>query len=629
MAGISKGALYLTEPEGQLALQHQIGFSPGEDQRLRVAFGCQALFAELALRGNVVLLPSEDVPSAIAQQLLVEAGTTALLVVPVGWGTRNFGAILLGARIEDIGGEDALAFARVLGAQMGQAIGLSRSFESLAASELRYRTLTENANDAIVLVSLDGIIRESNRRCSEILGYSAEELVGRAVWDLALPGREPEIIELFKEQVLAGAGRARPVELRCRDGRSAMMEFSSAPVNIEGETILLTIGRDVTEQMQAQTQLMVSDRMASIGSLAAGVAHEINNPLAAVTINLELGVNAVTRMAVEDGASPQMVELQESLGEALYAADRVKQIVKDLKIFSRTEEDTLRAVDLEGVMESTLRMAWNEIRHRAKLVKHYEHVPRVDANESRLGQTFLNLIINAAQAIPEGHVDRNEITITISTDERGDVVTEIRDTGPGISPEIFQKLFTPFFTTKAPGEGTGLGLTICRRIITDLGGEITATSVVGEGTVFRVVLRSAQREEKDEVPLPFARAARRRGRVLLLDDDPMIGAAVRRALMNEHDVVPLTSAREALNRIVTGEQFDVILCDVMMPHMTGVEFHRELGRVFPNQADRIVFLTGGAFTATARVFLDGVSNTLIEKPFQVRDLRALVNERVC
>lgn len=628
MAGISKGALYLSEPDGRLALHHQIGFSPRETAQLRVAFGRQALFAELALRGNVVLIPSEEVLDAVAEQLLIEAGTTSMLIVPVTWSAARYGMILLGARIEDISGEDALAFARVLGAQMGQAIGLSRSFANLAASEQRYRTLTENANDAIVLVSLDGVVRESNPRCSEILGYSTEELVGRHVWDLAAPDREEEIIELFKGQVLAGAGRSRPVELRRKDGGSAIVEFSSAPVNIGGEALLLSIGRDVTERIQAQAQLMVFDRMASIGTLAAGVAHEINNPLAAVTVNLELATDGVEVLAAEFGASPGTAELQESLRDAREAAERVRQIVKDLKIFSRAEEDKHTAVDIERVLESTLRMARNEIRHRATLVKHFGHVPKVDGNESRLGQVFLNLAVNAAQAIPEGNVEENQITITTSTDHNGNVVTEVRDTGPGMTKEVLKKLFTPFFTTKAPGIGTGLGLTICQRIIAGLGGEITVESTLGEGTVFRVILRPAQLKDSNDTPLPKAGVAMRRGRVLLLDDDPMIGTAVRRILATEHEVVTFTSAREALDRIGSGEHFDVILCDLMMPLITGIEFHKQLARTSPEQAAGIVFLTGGAFTVSARAFLDSVPNVRMEKPFQVQNLRALVNDRV-
>jgi CheY-like chemotaxis protein len=368
--------------------------------------------------------------------------------------------------------------------------------------------------------------------------------------------------------------------------------------------------------------------MATVGTLAAGVAHEINNPLAAVLANLEFAVDGSAELISEFGSSPRLTGLQESLRDARDSAERVRQIVKDLKIFSRAEEDRRGAVDTQRVMESTLRMAWNEIRHRARLVKLYGRVPHVDANESRLGQVFLNLIVNAAQAVPEGRADSNEIRITTSTDSSGRVVVEIRDTGPGIPPETLKNLFTPFFTTKPAGVGTGLGLAICQRIVTGLGGEISVESHVGVGTTFKVFLPVARGAQEDEPAVPVAASAARRGRVLLIDDDQMIGNAVRRTLSGEHDVEVLTSAQEALELIVAGRRFDVILCDMMMPVVTGMDFYDRLHQAVREQAERVIFLTGGAFTVRAREFLDRVPNVCMEKPFKLQNLRALMNERV-
>jgi CheY-like chemotaxis protein/anti-sigma regulatory factor (Ser/Thr protein kinase) len=273
-------------------------------------------------------------------------------------------------------------------------------------------------------------------------------------------------------------------------------------------------------------------------------------------------------------------------------------------------------------------MAWNEIRHRAQLVKQFDAMPAVDGNESRLGQVFLNLVVNAAQAIPEGHADRHRITIVTRTDERGRAVIEVRDTGPGIPANVLDKLFTPFFTTKPAGVGTGLGLAICQRIVTGMSGEISVESTVGKGTVFRVVLPAARAEPIAAAPVRITQPATRRGRVLLVDDDEMIGSAIRRALSSEHEVTTVVKAQDALDRIGSGERYDVILCDLMMPLMTGMEFYQRLALELPDQADRVVFLTGGAFTATARTFLDEVPNIRLEKPFQVQNLRALVNDRV-
>ncbi|TAK18670.1 MAG: response regulator [Myxococcaceae bacterium] len=383
------------------------------------------------------------------------------------------------------------------------------------------------------------------------------------------------------------------------------------------------------EQTKLKDQLVISDRMASMGTLAAGVAHEINNPLACVMGNLDLMARDLLARLEKLGLAVEFNDVREELDDARAAADRIRNIVRDLKMFSRPQEDKRGPVDVPRVMESTLRMAWNEIRHRARIVKSYGQAPPVQASESRLGQVFLNLVVNAAQAIEEGHAEDNEIRISISAATNGCIVTEIADTGPGMPPEVLERLFTPFFTTKPAGVGTGLGLSICHRIVTDFGGTIDVDSALGRGTTFRVTLPLATSELSEEVPhAVLDRAARRRGRILVIDDDPMIARVVKRTLSADHEVVATGRPTEALERVTSGERFDVILCDLMMPQMTGMELHAELRKVDPAHANRVIFLTGGAFTPAARAFLDEVPNQRVEKPFDSNYLRALVNDRI-
>jgi PAS domain S-box-containing protein len=242
MAGISKGVLYIAETDGRLAFKHQIGFSETELPRLHRVFDCEDVIGDIARRGRVVPIPSAVVPADLAQRLIVEAGATSLLLIPVSWGDTIYGAMLLGARTADITGEDALAFARVLGAQMGQAIGLAHAFASRAASEQRYRTLIENANDAICILTPDGVIREANRRLAGILGHSADRLVGRQLQDFVTCGVKHDDAQ----------GRPPPDQVRKADGGVALMEFSNTSVEVEGERLVFAIGRDVTEQVQSQ-----------------------------------------------------------------------------------------------------------------------------------------------------------------------------------------------------------------------------------------------------------------------------------------------------------------------------------------------------------------------------------------
>ncbi len=372
--------------------------------------------------------------------------------------------------------------------------------------------------------------------------------------------------------------------------------------------------------------------MASVGTLAAGVAHEINNPLAAVIANLDYVMEVVTsRSDPSAGRSDALIleEIRGPLADAREAAQRVRFIVRDLKVFSRSPtEEANGPVDVQATMESAVGMAWNEIRHRARLTKDYGVVPPVEANEARLGQVFLNLLVNAAQALPEGKADRSEIRIC--TKQIGaEVIIEVSDNGPGIPPEIIGRIFDAFFTTKAVGAGTGLGLAISQRIVADMGGKLTVESKVGTGTTFRVALPIARRESRTLTPMSVpVLGAIRRGRILIVDDEALVANIVQRVLSKEHDVVTAIVAREALAMCAAGEKFDLILCDLMMPEMTGMDLYRELTIVAPDQANKMIFLTGGAFTESARTFLAEPPKEYIEKPFDSANLRAIVQRHL-
>jgi CheY-like chemotaxis protein/two-component sensor histidine kinase len=324
-------------------------------------------------------------------------------------------------------------------------------------------------------------------------------------------------------------------------------------------------------------------------------------------------------------------ELRHSLFEAREAAERVRSIVQDLKLFSRAEDERLGPVQLSGVLDSAVRMAWNELRHRARFAREYDELPPVQGNEARLGQVFLNLLINAAHAIPEGRADQHEILLCARVLDERSVVVEVRDTGSGIPEQILDRIFDPFFTTKPPGVGSGLGLSICQRIVTSFGGQIDVESEPGRGSCFRVRLSIA--EARLPSPLPYlppsdAAPCGVRGRVLVIDDDPAMGSAIELVLADEHEVEVFTSARSALARLHAGDRYDAIVCDVMMPEMSGMDFHSELACTQPELATQVIFLTGGAFTLRAREFLDRIGNPRLDKPFDSQSLRTLVSQRV-
>jgi CheY-like chemotaxis protein/two-component sensor histidine kinase len=294
-------------------------------------------------------------------------------------------------------------------------------------------------------------------------------------------------------------------------------------------------------------------------------------------------------------------------------------------MFSRGAEDEDRqAVDVRSALESSISMANNEIRHRALLVRELGEVPPVEANEARLGQVFLNLLLNAAQAIPDGASESNRVVVR-TREEGAMVVVEVADTGVGIAPEQMQRLCEPFFTTKPLGMGTGLGLSVCHGIVKNLGGALEFESAPGKGTTVRVRLpRSAQKASQPRGAGAAIRV-RRSGRVLVIDDEPRILQIVERTLRRYHEVVIERDARDALARIERGERFDAIVCDVMMPNMTGMDFHAAVPVPI---AARIVFLTGGAFTDRTRAFLERIENVRLEKPFAAGDLLAAIDSRL-
>jgi CheY-like chemotaxis protein len=313
-----------------------------------------------------------------------------------------------------------------------------------------------------------------------------------------------------------------------------------------------------------------------------------------------------------------MAELEDARASGM----RVSQIVRDLKLFFGPDDRPSGLLDVREVLDAALRMVRNEVRHRARVEKTYGNVALVAARESMIGHLLLNLLIRAVHAIPEGQFDANLIRAATETDGAGRVVVSIGDTGAAIAPGALRDMFLP--SKGSETSGAGLGLTVCKRIVDALGGEITCRSTAGQGTEFRVALPPAPPPPRAE-PKPSAPFSSRR-RVLVLDDDDGILLAIRRVLGREHEVVTLDSAHTAVDRLATGERFDLILCDLLMPQMSGMAFYEVLRRTNVDQADRIAFLTGSAFTRTAREFLDVVPNPCIQKPFDAAELRARVRE---
>jgi PAS domain S-box-containing protein len=497
-----------------------------------------------------------------------------------------------------------------------------RAEAELRASEERLRTVMDSLGD--VVFTTDSALRHTRVFGTRMTTprRTADSLVGRRPEDLW----PPDVADAHATAMRKALDGERALCEWSLEGPEGTRRYQTAfsPLKSESGQIEGVVGveRDVTAQRELEVQLAASDRLASVGMIAAGVAHEINNPLAALIANLELlhqELKGVRRFA--------------ELDDAREAAGRLRAIVADISVFSRPHAEENTAVELAGVLESSVRVAATETRHVATVHLEPIDVPPVLGNTARLGQLFLNLVVNAAQAMPEGHASNNEIRLRAYLGEgphEGKVVVEVKDTGVGMSPEVLRRMRDPFFTTKPIGRGTGLGLAICQRIVDSLGGELSAESVLGVGSTFRVALpMTGERAQVSSRTSRFrTRGPRTEHRVLIVDDERLVLNMLQRLLSFEYEVTAVSRAAEAAERITAGERFDLILCDVMMPDMTGMALHAFLRDAAPGQAERMVFVTGGAYSLEAQAFLEHVSNPHLEKPFDIEVLQSMVRARI-
>jgi PAS domain S-box-containing protein len=512
----------------------------------------------------------------------------------------------------------------------------------LSERERWFSTTLKSIGDAVITTDVGQRITFMNVVAERITGWTSSDAVGRQLGEVMrlVDKHTGELLHSPLENAFQeGFAVEVPLALLSpKHGEQRSISDSAAPIIDDAGSTLggVVVFRDVTDRRHLEERVARSERLAAIGKLSAGMAHEINNPLTYVLSNVTFAIDGLRELKDElQGVSgtvgialaQRVADITDALGDAREGSERVQRLVQDLKKFGRSDRAETTVLELSEVLESAIRMTENIVRHHARVRRHYGTTPFVEAGESQLGQVFINLLVNAAQAMGEGQVDTKEIVVATHTDSAGRAVAEVRDSGSGIPPEILREVFDPFFTTKEIGQGSGLGLSIAHSIVSSLGGEISVESRVGEGTTFRVALPPAIHRNATKA-LGALPAPVRRGQVLVIDDEPAIGRTVSRVLQKEHDVLVLTSAREALALIAAGEVFDVVLCDLMMPELTGIEFFELLQEANPELARRIVFVTGGAFTPRTTEFLDHTSNATLSKPFEVAALQRIVADYI-
>jgi len=513
-----------------------------------------------------------------------------------------------------------------------QQADISESFQAMLRSRQDFRNALQQVPTCVAIMA-EGRLLWANPAFARTLGYdSPHEVVGKDSISFVHTDDRAAVAERMASPVDPSGGR-RVYRLLKRDGGSVVVETCpTVEVEFEGRKARLLVGIDVTEREHVQEQLLLADRMASLGTIAAGVAHEINNPLAYAHTNLEI-VDAL----LERGGEGALPTIRDAVATAREGIERVRTIVAELKTFSRRDEETIGVVDVHAVLDSTLTLAGNEVRQRARLIREYGDVAKVSGNRARLGQVFLNLLLNAAEAIPQGEPNRN--TLRVRTRAVGDrIVVEVSDSGAGIANEVRDRIFEPFFTTKTFGTGTGLGLAICHNIVTRLGGTIEVeTHDVPElsssrerpiRTTFRVTLQAGDEASVSQPPVSSSPPSRpKRRRLLVIDDEPELLRVLDTLLAPAHDVVMASGGEAALSVLARDDRFDLVLCDLMMAGRSGIDVFEAVRRDHPHLERRMIFMTGGAFTPRVRSFLKEVKNPCLEKPFDTQQLLDLVDRR--
>jgi PAS domain S-box-containing protein len=486
---------------------------------------------------------------------------------------------------------------------------------ALAVAHHEFRAVLATVPEAVAVLR-DGRLYFVNASFLELVGLREQDVIGLAYAELIHQADRADFLTKHE----AGMVCARFVR---EDGSVRFAEISTAgEISFEGKPAMIVLARDITEQRIAQEQLTRAERLSALGALAAGVAHEINNPLSYVLLNLRY---------LEDNA--QLADrTQLALLNALDGARRIQQIAQELRSYCGTDAPGKpEPVDVSKAASSAINIAQNQIRHRAKLERSLEDDLHVMAREGKLVQVLVNLLINAAQAIPESDGKRHVISVRTEGVSETLAKIEVTDTGVGIAPDVLPHVFEPFSTTKRRGEGSGLGLAISKRIVEELGGQISIQSELGRGCRVLIELPRTNRDAitaKYMRPLSDSEPDRaERLQLLVIDDEVSIGRTLR-DIMLDYAVTVAVSSREALELLQSGQPFDAVLCDLMMPDMTGPELYRAACRERPELTERFIFMTGGAFTDHAREFLEHTSCPTLSKPFTIANVYRVVEQAV-
>ena len=520
----------------------------------------------------------------------LETPMHAVAVVPVQRRGERIGAVSIASRQERLFSPLQLERVEAMADLLSVALANAELFETLRQAEWRFRTLFRAAPDAVLTVlQTTGCVREANDAVREVFGLDPHQVVGRALLELAIPDDRPALERLLAAAFDGTPGRVE-IQVAAADSSRRVISLAASRLPEADPPSALLVGRDMTHEREMHAQLMESDRLAAVGELVAGVAHEVNNPLSSISAFAQILLRDESLSASQ----------RDSIEVIRSETTRASQVVKDLLTFARRSEPERAPLDLNGVIGRSLRMRQYQFSETAVQVETdlEPNLPAVLGDSRQLQQVCLNLLTNAIQAMrPAGGVLRVR---TLSTD--GTVRLEVRDSGPGIPAAARAHVFEPFFTTKREGEGTGLGLSVSYGIVNAHGGTIEIADTGPAGTTFRVILPAGGVPASEPASAPDAGQLALRSplagiKLLFVDDEPALRNGMKAfGELRGFTVLTASDGCAALEATRT-VGVDAIVCDLRMPGMDGFAFHEQLRRERPGLAARTVFITGDVMTS--------------------------------
>jgi len=573
---------------------------------------------QLALRRGPLVFPDRVAARAAELEVKVEKPAPASwLGIPIVAVSRTIGAVAMEGESPNALDDAALMFTRAVLAQAGIALENARLVELLSSGKREWEQTVDAFNQAICYVDPHGAVRRANRMFAELIKLPITALPGRPWLTLLPPSWVDPVARLLTPPP---EGASTPVEVRA--GERTLL-VTAIPAGEPGAAVLLF--EDQSEKRRLQEQLLQSEKMSAIGQLIAGVAHDLNNPLASV-----VGFSDLLGEAAD--VPPRLAE---PLAIIRQEAERASAIVRNLLSFARRQEGERQLQSIRPILESTHQLLKNQLlAARIELTLTFEPgLPEVEVHANQIKQVFVNIINNAAQAISSTRARERGGRIEIATKcEPDGLSVNISDNGPGIPEAVAQRVFEPFFSTKSEGEGTGLGLSISLGIVKEHGGNISVDpggAGSGRGASFTVELPTGVRPELS----PLARGAESEPapaerhenlRVLVVDDEPHILHYMQATLESwGHEVVLAHDGSQALKRALM-QPFDLIICDLRMPRLGGREMFHTLARMHPTVADRIIFATGDTVRGDTLQFLEELGRPFLQKPFKLDALRRVL-----